>query len=302
MSTILNQINQPSDLRRFSYPELNQLADEIREKLVRRVSANGGHLASSLGVVELTIALHRIFDSPRDKIVWDVGHQSYAHKLLTGRRESFPSLRQYGGLSGFPDPSESPHDAFGGGHASNSISAALGLAVARDLVGENYQVVAVIGDGALGGGMALESLNQAGQLSTRLIVVLNDNGMAISPTVGALAKWFNRLRFSFGYRRAKEGLGGMLNRFPLSQKTQALARRVKGSFKGLLMPTMIWEELGFTYLGPFDGHHVAEPRRARAILRLKMMPLPFTAFRAVITTKSQSTMLPPIVRFSGKQS
>src|SRR3990172_4853957 len=185
---LLETINGPVDLKTLSRAQLDQLAQEIRDKLVSTVTANGGHLASNLGVVELSIALHSVFDSPKDKIIWDVGHQSYVHKLLTGRGEKFSTIRQYQGLSGFPEPGESPHDAFGTGHASTSISAGLGMAVARDLAGEDYQVVAVIGDGALTGGMALEALNQAGHLGTRLIVILNDNGMSISPPGGAPAR------------------------------------------------------------------------------------------------------------------
>ena len=258
MARILDSINEPADLRGLSLSQLNQLASEIREELVRVVAANGGHLASNLGVVELSIALHRVFDSPKDKVVWDVGHQSYVHKLLTGRRERFSTLRQYGGLSGFTDPKESPHDAFGAGHASTSISAALGIAIARDLAKENYHVIAIIGDGALSGGMALEGLNQAVQLGTRLIIVLNDNGMAISPTVGALSKLLNRLRLDPHYRRAKKEMGEAVTRFPLGSKVWQLSKWIKDSFRSLLLPKVIWEKLGFTYLGPFDGHNIAE--------------------------------------------
>ena len=194
MTKILDRIDKPADLKNLTYPELEQLAAEIREELVSVVSANGGHLASNLGVVELTLALHRVFDTPRDKIVWDVGHQAYAHKLVTGRRKEFASLRQYGGLSGFTTREESEYDTFGAGHASTSISAALGIAVARDFAGEDYNVIAVIGDGAITGGMALEGLNQAGHLGSRLIVILNDNGMSISPTVGAIARLLDRIQ------------------------------------------------------------------------------------------------------------
>ncbi len=204
MTELLGSIDSPLDLKLLKQQDLEQLASEIREKLVVTVSSNGGHLASNLGVVELTIALHRVFDSPSDKIIWDVGHQAYTHKLLTGRRDRFASLRQYGGLSGFTSRSESEHDPFGAGHASTSISAALGMAVARDLAGDDYHVLAVIGDGAITGGMALEALNQAGHLGSKLIVILNDNGMSISPTVGALAKMLDRVRFHHRYRKAKE--------------------------------------------------------------------------------------------------
>ena len=258
MPRLLDRIDSPADLKLLTQPELEQLASEIREELVAVVSANGGHLASNLGVIELTIALHRVFDSPRDKIIWDVGHQSYAHKLLTGRRQRLASLRQYGGLSGFTCRNESEHDPFGAGHASTSVSAALGIAIARDLSGDNYHVVAVIGDGAITGGMALEALNQAGHLGSRLIVVLNDNGMSISPTVGALAKLLSKVRFDHRYRQAKEKSRRVLTTFPLGNRLWQASQQVKGRFKGLVMPTMVWEELGFTYIGPVDGHNIRE--------------------------------------------
>ncbi|MBC8477026.1 MAG: 1-deoxy-D-xylulose-5-phosphate synthase, partial [Dehalococcoidia bacterium] len=219
---------------------------------------NGGHLASNLGVVELTIALHRVYNSPRDKIVWDVGHQAYPHKLLTGRKDSFATLRQFGGLSGFTCRAESEHDPFGAGHASTSISAALGMAVARDLSGADYDVVAVIGDGAVTGGMALEGLNQVGHLASRLVVILNDNGMSISPTVGALAKLLSRVRFDDRYTRAKERSKRLLDRLPWGQKVWWAGRRVEHGMKGLMLPTVLWEELGFTYMGPADGHNIHE--------------------------------------------
>ncbi len=262
MPKILVKIDSPADLKRLTRRELGQLAAELRQELVTTVTATGGHLASNLGVVELTIALHRVFDSPRDKIIWDVGHQSYVHKLLTGRRQQFASLRQYGGLSGFASPEESPHDPFGTGHASTSVSAALGIAIARDLSGDDYHVVAVIGDGAITGGMALEALNQVGHLGSRLIVVLNDNGMSISPTVGSLAKWFNKVRFDPRYRWAKEESQRILKALPLGDKVWEVSRLARVRFKGLLMPTMVWEELGFTYIGPIDGHNITELENA----------------------------------------
>jgi 1-deoxy-D-xylulose-5-phosphate synthase len=258
LTSVLERVDSPARLRELSRQELSQLARELREELVRTVSVTGGHLASNLGVVELTLALHRVLDSPRDKIVWDVGHQAYVHKLLTGRRERFATLRQKGGLSGYTDRSESPHDPFGAGHASTSISAALGLATARDLAGEDYHVVAVIGDGALSGGMAFEALNNAGQMRRRLIVVLNDNAMAISPSVGALARSLRRLRLSRRYSRAKEGAEQVVTRLPGGRPLWAASKRVKNMLKGLLIPTMIWEELGFTYIGPVDGHNLRE--------------------------------------------
>ncbi len=257
-TVILDSINEPADLRGLTLSQLEQLAGEMRQRIVTTIDANGGHLASSLGVVELTIALHRIFESPRDKIVWDVGHQSYAHKLLTGRREAFSTIRQYGGLSGFTDSEESPHDPFGAGHASTAISAALGIAVARDLAGESYNVVAVVGDGSLTGGMAFEALNQAGHLGTRIIVVLNDNGMAISPSVGALSRLFSRLRLDHRYYRATSEASHVATRLPRTNSLRLVGGRVKKGVKGLIIPSMFWEELGFTYIGPIDGHNLNE--------------------------------------------
>ncbi len=258
MPRLLDRIDSPADLKLLTQQELRQLAFEIREELVATISTNGGHLASNLGVVELTLALHRVFDSPRDKIVWDVGHQAYTHKLLTGRRQQFASLRQYGGLSGFTCRDESEHDPFGAGHASTSVSAALGMAIARDLAGDNYHVVAVIGDGAITGGMAFEAINQAGHLGSRLLVVLNDNGMSISPTVGALAKLLSKVRFDHRYHLAKEKGKRLLSFLPLGEKLWRAALQVEGGFKSLVMPTMLWEELGFTYMGPVDGHNIRE--------------------------------------------
>jgi len=261
---VLDRVNGPQDLKGLTRLQLEQLAAEIRERILTTVATNGGHLASNLGVVELTIALHRSFDSPRDKIVWDVSHQTYAHKLLTGRRELFPTIRQYGGISGFTERSESPHDHFGAGHASTSISAALGMAIARDLAGESQHVVAVIGDGAMTGGMAFEALNQAGHLGTRLIVVLNDNGMTISPSVGALSRLFLRLRSDRRYLRAKEEAEHVVTRLPMGPLAWELGTRVKKGFKGIIIPSVFWEELGFDYIGPIDGHDIAELEAALA--------------------------------------
>ncbi len=258
MSKILDRINSPSDVKRLNRDELGELCSELRELLVSRVSENGGHLASNLGVVELTVALHRIFDSPTDKIIWDVGHQSYVHKLLTGRREQFPSLRQYQGLSGFPDRDESIHDAFTTGHGGTSISAALGMALTRDLSHGEHHVIAVIGDGCLTCGMAYEALNHAGHLDTRLIVVLNDNGMSISPTVGALARHLNVIRTTRSYMQAKKRARRLLSLLPGGKRLQWALRRLKEGAKAVVMPTVVWEHLGFTYLGPIDGHNIAE--------------------------------------------
>jgi len=258
VSKILDGIDSPDDVKALTQEELSRLCTEIRELLVSVVTENGGHLASNLGVVELAIALHRVFDTPKDKIIWDVGHQSYVHKLLTGRKERFRSLRQYGGLSGFPDPNESPHDAFTTGHGGTSISAALGMALARDLTGGDHHVVAVIGDGCLTCGMAYEALNHAGHLDTRLIVVLNDNGMSISPTVGGIAKHLNAIRMSHRYIQAKKETTHVLSFLPAGKKLYRALRRLKEGVKAVVMPTVMWEQLGFTYVGPVDGHNIAE--------------------------------------------
>jgi 1-deoxy-D-xylulose-5-phosphate synthase len=253
---ILDSINQPADLRGLSFEQLQTLALELRNELVERISVNGGHLASSLGAVELSIALHRVFDSPNDKILWDVGHQSYAHKLLTGRRERFATIRQQGGLSGFTDPSESVHDAFVGGHASNSISAALGMAMARDLSGGKYQVVAVIGDAALTGGMAVEAVNHWGHVGTRMIVIVNDNGMAISPSVGAFSRFLNRMRLDPRYEAAKRRARATFAHLPFGEPAWAVGKRLKGRVKRVLVPGALLEAFGFTYVGPVDGHDI----------------------------------------------
>jgi 1-deoxy-D-xylulose-5-phosphate synthase len=256
MSRLLDKIDSPADLKKLSPAELEELAAELRHEIITTVTTTGGHLASNLGVVELTIALHRVFNSPRDKIIWDVGHQSYVHKLLTGRRQSFSSLRQYGGLSGYTCRDESEHDPFGAGHASTSVSAALGIVIARDLAGEDYQVVAVIGDGAITAGMAFEALNQAGHLGSRLIVVLNDNGMSISPTVGALARLLSRVRFDQRLRGAEIRSKRIITALPTGVKLWHLTRELAARFKGFFMPTPLWEALGFTYIGPIDGHSI----------------------------------------------
>jgi 1-deoxy-D-xylulose-5-phosphate synthase len=258
MHNILDGINSPADLQKLTLEELEQLAAEIRRQSIDTVSANGGHLASNLGVVELTLALHRVFKSPEDKLVWDVGHQSYAHKLLTGRRKDFATLRQYGGLSGFTDRDESLHDPFGAGHASTSISAALGMALARDLAGESYQVVAIIGDGAFGGGMAFEALNHAGNMRTKIIIVLNDNGMAISPSVGAFAHLLNLVRLDCRYEQAKEEAKKQVARLPMGKSAWALSKEVKSRLKMALLPAAYWEQFGFIYIGPVEGHDIRE--------------------------------------------
>jgi 1-deoxy-D-xylulose-5-phosphate synthase len=237
--------------------ELYQLAGEIREKIIDTVSVTGGHLASSLGVVELTIALHHVFDSPRDKIIWDVGHQCYPHKLLTGRRGTFNTLRQYNGLSGFPKREESPHDAFNTGHSSTSISAALGMSVAKSLKDDGNRVIAVIGDGSMTAGLAFEGLNQAGHLEKDLIVVLNDNEMSISPNVGALSAYLNRVMTGQLVNRFRGQLKSLLQTIPgIGNSMIRIIKQAEESFKGFLTPGMLFEELGFKYVGPIDGHHI----------------------------------------------
>ncbi|HHY47459.1 MAG TPA: 1-deoxy-D-xylulose-5-phosphate synthase [Firmicutes bacterium] len=255
---LLDSIDLPGGLDQLDHQQIEQLAREVRSEIIRTVARNGGHLAPSLGVVELTIALHRVLKCPRDKIIWDVGHQSYAHKILTGRLDRFDTLRKYGGLSGFPRRDESPFDAFNTGHSSTSISAALGMAIARDLAGERYTVVAVIGDGSLTGGMAFEALNHAGHLGRDLIVILNDNEMSISRNVGALAAYLSRIRMHPGVRKVKGDVERLVERLPaVGDKLSIAVKRVKGSIKYLVVPGMLFEELGFTYLGPIDGHDEA---------------------------------------------
>lgn len=251
---ILDTINSPEDVKRLDMPQLLQLAEEIRQFLISVISRTGGHLAPNLGVVELTLALHRIFSTPQDKIIFDVGHQAYIHKIITGRRERFATLRQYGGLSGFPKRNESVHDAFGTGHSSTSISAAVGMAAARDLQGDSYNVVAVIGDGSMTGGMAYEALNNAGMLHKKMIVVLNDNEMSISKNVGAMSDYLYHLRTGETYNKLKNDVEGWLKSMEFGSDVLKAIRRLKGSVKYLIVPQSIFEELGFTYLGPVDGH------------------------------------------------
>ena len=283
MAEILEKISCPDDVKWLNRDQLGELCSELRELLIDTVSRNGGHLASSLGAVELGVALHRVFDSPKDKIIWDVGHQSYVHKLLTGRRERFSSLRQYQGLSGFPDRNESPHDAFTVGHGGTSISAALGMALTRDLSGGDEHIVALIGDGCLTCGMAYEALNHAGHLNTRLIVVLNDNGMSISPTVGGLARRLNVVRTTSPYMQAKEQTRRFLSFVPGGQRVRWGLRRLMEGAKAVVMPTMMWEELGFTYMGPIDGHNIKELEKA--LTRARNYPKPVIVH--VLTTKGK---------------
>ncbi len=259
MSGILENLGSTAELKRLSIAELETLAGELRQTIIDTVARTGGHLASSLGVVELTLALHRVFDSPRDRIVWDVGHQAYAHKLLTGRRERFPTLRQLGGVSGFPKRLESEHDCFDVGHSSTSISAALGMAAARDTLGGEEKIVAVIGDGSLTAGLAFEGLNQAGHLKRDLIVILNDNEMSISPNVGALASFLSRAMTSDLFVRFRKETENLLSNVPrFGRDLVHLARRAEDSIKGFFTPGMLFEAFGFDYVGPLNGHRLEE--------------------------------------------
>jgi 1-deoxy-D-xylulose-5-phosphate synthase len=256
---VLDHINTPADLKRLAPEELETLAGEVRQFLLETISVTGGHLASNLGAVELTLALHYCFESPRDRIIWDVGHQAYTHKVLTGRKDRFHTQRQYGGLSGFPKRSESIHDPFGTGHSSTSISAGLGMAVAASLTGAGNRTIAVIGDGSLTGGMAFEALNQAGHLRKNLIVVLNDNEMSISENVGAFATFVSRKMTSSYYRSLRKEMAGLLSSIPaFGRNILQFARRAEHSLKGFLTPAALFEALGFEYVGPLPGHDLGQ--------------------------------------------
>lgn len=254
---ILDKIRKENDIKELEAEELPALAEEIRQFLIEKISENGGHLGSNLGVVELTMALHRTLTLPQDKIIWDVGHQSYTHKLLTGRKDGFEQLRKYGGLSGFPKRKESQCDAFNTGHSSTSISAGLGYAMARDLKGEDYSVVSVIGDGSLTGGMAWEAMNNASRLNTNFIIVLNDNNMSISENVGGLSTYLNNVRTKESYINLKAGVENTLSKIPFcGENILRGVRRTKNGIKQFLVPGMLFEEMGLTYLGPVDGHNL----------------------------------------------
>jgi 1-deoxy-D-xylulose-5-phosphate synthase len=252
-------VEMPTALKTMDVNHLEQVATEVREKIIDVVAANGGHLASSLGVVELTIALHKVFDTPKDKIVWDVGHQAYAHKLLTGRFDRFHTLRQLDGISGFPKRDESPYDCFDVGHSSTSVSAALGMVAARDIQGTNEKVIAVIGDGSLTGGIAFEALNQAGHLKKDMIVIVNDNDMSISPNVGALSSFFSRKLTSDFFVRMKRETEYLLDSIPkIGKDLRRLAKKIEESVKGFITPGILFEAFGFDYVGPVDGHNLEE--------------------------------------------
>jgi 1-deoxy-D-xylulose-5-phosphate synthase len=264
---LLERIDRPADLKGLAPQQLDALAKEIRSFLVESISRTGGHLGPNLGVVELTIALHRVFDSPRDRLIWDTGHQAYVHKILTGRRESFPSLRKQGGLSGYPSRAESEHDLVENSHASTALSYAAGLAEARRRTGEPGRVIAVIGDGALTGGMAYEALNHIGHEKPDLLIILNDNGRSYQPTVGGLARHLAHLRLSPGYHHLKGNVEDALRHLPLGGGIADVARRVKNATKQLVAPQVIFEDLGLLYSGPIDGHDIASLERALHLAR-----------------------------------
>ncbi|HET9149336.1 MAG TPA: 1-deoxy-D-xylulose-5-phosphate synthase N-terminal domain-containing protein, partial [Alphaproteobacteria bacterium] len=253
-SRLLDAVHEPSDLRKLPEKDLRAVADELRTETIEAVSHTGGHLGAGLGVVELTVALHYVFDTPRDKLIWDVGHQAYPHKILTGRRERIRTIRQGGGLSGFTKRSESPYDPFGAAHSSTSISAALGMAVARDLKGDNFNVIAVIGDGAMSAGMAYEAMNNAGSMDSRLIVILNDNDMSIAPPTGAMSAYLSRLISSRSYRSIRHVAKLMAEKFP--RPIKKAAERAEEYARGLVTGGTLFEELGFYYVGPIDGHNL----------------------------------------------
>lgn len=253
--SLIQQINRPEDLRRLKPEQLREVADEIRQYIIDTCARIGGHTGASLGAVEIAVALHYAFDTPTDRVVWDVGHQAYAHKILTGRRDQFPTIKQYDGLSGFLKRDESEYDTFGAGHASTSLSAALGMAIARDRRGEHHHVAAVIGDSSLAGGMAMEAINQAGHLKTRLVVVLNDNEMSIAPAVGALTGYLNRIREAHGYHRFKDEVGEALRAVPtVGERLHHAAKTFKDAIAAAVLPGALVNELGFKYIGYVDGH------------------------------------------------
>lgn len=270
---LLDRIERENDIKKLKPQELEELAGEIRQFLIEKISMTGGHLASNLGVVELTIAMHRVFQLPEDKMIWDVGHQSYTHKILTGRRAGFDDLRKYGGMSGFPKRKESACDAFDTGHSSTSISAGLGYVQARDLLGEDYSVISVIGDGAMTGGMAYEALNNAAQIKTNFIIVLNDNYMSISENVGGMSDYLARLRTADIYTGLKKGVTNTLHRIPVAgDSIIEQIRRTKNSIKQLVVPGMLFEDMGITYLGPIPGHDI--PMLCRALRKAKKVEGP----------------------------
>ncbi len=280
----LDKVNFPNDLKKLNIKELNILAKEIRSFLINSVSKTGGHLASNLGVVELTIALHYCFNCPKDKFVWDVGHQSYIHKILTGRKEMFSNLRKKGGISGFPKTNESIYDSFNTGHSSTSISAAIGIAAARDLSGDNYNVVSIIGDGSMTGGLVYEAMNNAGRNNTKLVIILNDNQMSISKNVGAMSKYLSELRSAPKYIEAKKDVYSLFENMPVvGNKVNNLLEKAKEGLKYALIPNVMFEQLGIKYIGPVNGHDIE--KLIRVLNKIKKMEQPVLLH--VLTTKGK---------------
>jgi len=279
----LHTINSPADVKRLSMEELKELAEDVRQEIIAAVAKTGGHLATNLGAVELTLALHYVFNLPADKLVWDVSHQVYAHKLLTGRREQFHTLRQYGGLAGFTKRSESEYDPYGAGHASTAISAALGMAAARDNAGEDYKVVAIIGDGSLTGGLAFEGLNNAGTSKKSLLVILNDNTWSISKNVGAMSKYLTSIMSDEKFNRLRNEIWELTGRFKRRDKIRATIAQIETSLKGLLVPGMLFQNLGFRYFGPIDGHDL--PLLVKTLQNLRNLGGPIILHLATVKGK-----------------
>jgi 1-deoxy-D-xylulose-5-phosphate synthase len=278
---MLEKIDSPADLKKLNLDELKELAREMRDTVVRQVAAKGGHLASNLGAVDLTVALHKVYDAPRDKIVWDTGHQAYPHKLVTGRYKDFHTLKQFGGLSGFLKRDESPYDAFGAGHASTSLASALGMAVARTKLGQDHDVVAVIGDGAMTGGMAYEALNNAGEIDEKIVFILNDNRMSISQNVGAISKYLNRIISNPTYNKLKDEVWDFAGKLPQGKHVQKVVSRLDDGVKRILMPGGLFQDLGLRYFGPVDGHNLEQ--LIEILTAVKQLPGPNLIH--VVTTK-----------------
>src|SRR6266550_9206699 len=271
---LLKTIDSPADLKKLPREKLHQVCDELRQYIIDVVSVHGGHFGASLGVVELSVALHYVYNTPYDQLVWDVGHQAYGHKILTGRRDRFPTIRQYGGISGFPVRDESPYDTFNVAHACTAISGALGMAVARDLKGEDFHVVAVVGDAGLTGGVALEGINNLGALKKKVLVILNDNEMSISPNVGAITGYLNRIVHGQAYHRLTSEVEKMILSVPrLGPRLLRLSKDLVESAKSLLIPGMVFQELGFDYVGPVNGHNLEEILDALAKVKDKPGPI-----------------------------
>ena len=293
----LRKINSPADLKPLAVEQLTELAAELRQEVVAAVSETGGHLASNLGAIELTVALHYVFDAPHDRIVWDVSHQTYAHKLLTGRRDEIGTLRQYHGLSGFAKRTESEYDCFGAGHASTSISAALGMAAARDLAGEDYKVIAVIGDGAMTGGLAFEGMNNAGSLKKDLLVVLNDNTWSISKNVGAISKYLTSIMADEKFNKLRAEVWELTGRFKRRDLIRATVKRLENSIKNFLVPGIIFEKLGFRYFGPIDGHDL--PLMIKTLKDIRNLTGPIMLHVATVKGKGYAPSEEDAYKFHG---